>query len=189
MALDPLFQVLEILETKDNWKIRQQFKQLSIHWVEVVGTVVAAQTRPTGIRRGVLYVATSSPVWAQNLIFERRRILEKLNPSLATPISDIRFSSAQWHSERQQRSLNDIQQDEQSHPSWVDPKAIDAKLRPVSASQSPNHQDPTAAFQQWTRVIQARSQHLPICHQCKCHTPSGELERWGVCALCAIQQW
>ncbi|NEP50291.1 MAG: DUF721 domain-containing protein, partial [Moorea sp. SIO3C2] len=32
-------------------------------------------------------------------------------------------------------------------------------------------------------------QNLPLCPQCKCPTPPGELQRWDVCGLCAIKQW
>jgi predicted nucleic acid-binding Zn ribbon protein len=184
MALDPLIQVLETLETKESWKVRRQFRQLVLCWLEVVGPVVAAQTRPLGIQRQVLHVATSSPVWAQNLVFERSRILEKLNPRLSTPITDIRFSSAKWHCDPEKRSPYTSISADQNHPSWVDPQSVASRLAPV-----PNSQDPKTAFQNWAKVVQARSQNLPLCPQCRCPTPKGELERWSVCALCAIKQW
>jgi predicted nucleic acid-binding Zn ribbon protein len=44
-----------------------------------------------------------------------------------------------------------------------------------------------AAFQKWADQIRWRSQGLPLCPQCRCPTPMGELQHWSVCALCAVK--
>ncbi|HEY9847521.1 MAG TPA: DUF721 domain-containing protein, partial [Candidatus Caenarcaniphilales bacterium] len=99
MSFEPLNRVLGSLQRQAGWQAQQEFQHLLHCWPEVVGPVVHVQTRPVGItRQRVLRVATSSAVWAQNLAFERHRILEKLNTGLLQPLVDIRFSTSQWYS-------------------------------------------------------------------------------------------
>jgi predicted nucleic acid-binding Zn ribbon protein len=185
MTLTSLHRVLGSLRQQEGWKTGQQFQHLLACWVEVVGAAVAAQTRPTAIYRDVLQVATSSSVWAQNLVFERHRILEKLNPRLSSPLTDIRFSTAQWH----QHSNTNARDDEasamwQDHPSQLRTIPLSPQIGGPQKSTDPNR-----AFQNWAKTMRMRSQHLPLCPQCQCPTPPGELKRWSVCALCATKQW
>jgi predicted nucleic acid-binding Zn ribbon protein len=184
MALQSLHQALGFLEHHEGWQARQRFQHLLAHWNDVVGPVVAAQTRPTGIQRSVLRVATSSAAWAQNLTFERQRILNKLNPRLAEPLVNIRFSTAQWDEYRNDAaSLPEAQQLWQQHPSRL------TSSHPSESARSPQPTDLQVAFQHWANTIQARSQALPLCPQCQCPTPPGELNRWSSCSLCAAKQW
>lgn len=107
MGLQSLPQLLNSISNQESWRGRRQFQMLLACWPEIVGQVVAAQTRPTGLQRQVLQVATSSSAWAQNLAFERHTILAKLNARLEKelgPLSDIRFSTAQWPSSGAGRS-------------------------------------------------------------------------------------
>lgn len=179
--MQSLCQVLGVLETRDSWKKRQQFRQLVVCWAEVVGSVVAAQTRPLFIQRQVLEVATSSSAWSQNLAFERCRILEKLNTRLPYPITDIRFSTAQWHSQAN-RDTNSSESSIlwQDHPSQITSVPRSRPLAPLPA-------DPQTAFQQWANRVRDRSRHLPPCPVCHAPTPPGELQRWSICALCAAK--
>lgn len=181
MSFQSLRQVIHVLDNQENWKKRQQFRQLLACWSEVVGAAVACQTRPLLIQRQVLQVATSSSAWAQNLAFERHRILEKLNACLPYTLTDIRFSHAQWqspHKPAANASESDILW--QNHPFQVAP-APD----PLGHDAPPA--DPQTAFQKWSKVVRDRSRHLPACPLCQCPTPPGELQRWSVCALCAAK--
>ncbi|WP_421655432.1 DUF721 domain-containing protein [Leptothermofonsia sp. ETS-13] len=187
MSFKSLHHVLDSLGTQYQPKEQRQLQSLLQCWAEVVGPVVAAQAQPISIQRNVLRVATSSSVWAQNLVFERQRILEKLNARLKFPVADIRFSVAQWQGvSTPQPSFGTEQQAQlwQQHPSWMPEPATSFSARP---NQEP--MDPTQAFQSWARTVRSRSQHLPLCPQCNCPTPFGELERWNVCALCAAKRW
>jgi predicted nucleic acid-binding Zn ribbon protein len=185
MAFTSLQKVFTSLDNQGAWKARQQFQQLLDCWATVVGQAVAAQTRPLSLRRQVLYVATSSSAWAQNLAFERHRILQKLNPLLEVVIIDIRFSTVQWYSDHQQKSvITETSQTWQTHPSQISVH----KLNPASLVFA-QPSDPQTAFQAWVRVIKQQAQKLPLCPQCQCPTPSGELERWSVCGHCAAQGW
>jgi predicted nucleic acid-binding Zn ribbon protein len=97
MKLTSLQAELNALQRQPNWRIQRQLQQICTCWIEIVGSVVAAQTRPVAIQRQVLHVSVSSPGWAQNLAFERRHILSKLNTRFVNEqLVDIRFSTAGW---------------------------------------------------------------------------------------------
>jgi predicted nucleic acid-binding Zn ribbon protein len=185
MPFTSLTQVLGGLENQDKWEKRRQFRQLIHCWAEVVGVAVAAQTRPLYLQRQVLHVSTSSSVWAQNLAFERPRILEKLNAKLSYTLTDIRFSTAQWQLPKKRSAIaseSDILW--QDHPSH-------ATIRPTPRSShapKPLPPDPQTAFQTWASTLRDRTRSLPTCPVCQCPTPPGELQRWSICALCAAKQ-
>jgi predicted nucleic acid-binding Zn ribbon protein len=182
MNFKSLPQLLNAISSQESWQGRQQFQQLLACWIEVVGAVVAAQTRPRAIQRQVLQVATSSSVWAQNLAFERHRIVERLNERLQLDLTDIRFSTAHWQLEF---SRSPVENFSEAVILWRDhPSSITTPRLPC-----PPARDPQTAFRNWARVVRVQSQHLPLCPRCHCHTPPGELERWAVCALCAAQQF
>lgn len=187
MSFQPIDRVLHQLQAQKSWQEYQQFQHLRQLWSEIVGSAVAAQTRPVAIMRDVLQVATSNSVWVQELKFKRYRILEQLNSHLSNPLKDIRFSTAYWEAPRLEQQGGSAESAKilwQNHPSrWAEdlPKP---ELKPQSVPQNPQE-----AFQRWRDRTQARSQDLPLCPQCQAPTPPGELQRWSVCALCATRQW
>lgn len=168
-----------------------QLQQVMQRWTEIVGPIVAAQTKPLTIYRGVLKVATASAVWSQNLAFERQRILEKLNQVISPPLTDIRFSPGQWQDTQRVSFPGDQWQRElwQAHPSqcpeWMTQSPLSETIK---SSRSP-YSTPQVAFQHWAAYIKARSLQLPLCPECHSPTPKGELNRWQVCAVCAAKQW
>ncbi|MEA5616763.1 DciA family protein [Cronbergia sp. UHCC 0137] len=169
--------ILNSLEQKAKWQ-EQPFQILVRCWAEVVGTVVAGNTRPLSIQRDVLSVATSSAAWAQNLTFSRQTLLLKLNQKLATPLVDIRFSTAEWKTVPLARKQEPIVSP-QSHPSYVGQEINFGFRRGENASE---------AFASWAKAMQERSHSLPLCPVCQCPTPPGELQRWNVCSLCCSKQ-
>lgn len=178
MSLKSVNDILGVLEAQAKWQ-EQPLQLLLKCWSEVVGSVVAAHTQPLSIERGVLRVATSSAVWSQNLTFERQRLLLKLNEKQPTTLVDIRFSTAGWRPKGKQTQK---QAAIQPHPSYIGelPKSME-NVTPVSKNAH-------AAFDHWAKTVKARSLRLPLCPQCQCPTPGGELQRWGVCSLCAAKQ-
>ncbi len=179
MSWQSLPQLLQHVAQQPTWQQHHHFQQLLRDWPTIVGDVVAQQTRPISIRRGVLCVATASSVWAQNLSFERQRILAKLNAILPQPLTDIRFSGAQWSEvplvTSADRPLG------QAHPSFT-PVVNAPASPPIETAATPDR-----AFQHWQQHLQQQRQQLPLCPQCQCPTPPGELARWSVCALCVRQ--
>lgn len=184
MAFKSLHHILDTLENRYQPREQQQLQQVIRCWVTVVGPVVAAQAQPTGVQRGVLRVATASSAWAQNLVFERQRILEKLNATLLFSLSDIRFSTAQWQPQAATRPSGLDDQIWEQHPSRIaTPNAAPEQSTPIEPT------DPNQAFQRWAQQMRSRSRHLPLCPHCNCPTPKGELERWNMCALCVAKRW
>ncbi len=185
MSFKSLNQILGVLEQQSGWQ-DQPFQRLLQFWPNTVGAAVVAHTRPLLIQRGVLWVATSSAAWAQTLTFERQRLLQKLNQQLPSPLVDIRFSTAQWHRTKDSSLAAGKQATRLLclHPSYL----VDAPRVPQSG-ETPNSNNPNAAFQHWAKAMQARSHGLPLCPQCQCPTPPGELQRWAICSICAAKQW
>tara|TARA_B100000900_G_scaffold398769_1_gene400522 strand:- start:248 stop:523 length:276 start_codon:yes stop_codon:yes gene_type:complete len=61
-------------------------------WAEVVGKKIKEHTEPLDVRFGVLTVKTSSPVWRQELQFQKKSIIDSVNKKLKkTTIKDVRF--------------------------------------------------------------------------------------------------
>ena len=61
-------------------------------WAEVVGKKIKEHTEPLDVRFGVLTVKTSSPVWRQELQFQKKSIVDSVNKKLKkTTIKDVRF--------------------------------------------------------------------------------------------------
>lgn len=89
-------QILGVLENQPHLEGAKQFRGLLKLWPEIVGAKAAQHTRPYSISRDVLYVATSSSAWAQELKFRRSFILKKLNAQFPNLIVNIRFSTAEW---------------------------------------------------------------------------------------------
>ena len=68
-----------------------QQKALEI-WPGTVGETVSKNTEPISIEHGILKIKTTTPVWRQELQFQKKQIIEKLNKKLNKKlINDIRF--------------------------------------------------------------------------------------------------
>ncbi|AOW99895.1 hypothetical protein BJP34_10915 [Moorena producens PAL-8-15-08-1] len=216
--LKSLNQILDRITNQPEWEGIQRLSYLIKSWSEIVGMNIANHTRPYAISRDILYVATSSSVWAQELKFKRRMLLKRLNASWSEPLVDIHFSPAQWR--KTQVLGNGYSQSELTpnhrHPSTILPMSsslVSEELEYTENRESCEATDtttdtntdtttdttlanrlgyanrPEAAFKHWAKMMQMRSQNLPLCPQCQCPTPPGELQRWDVCGLCAIKQW
>ncbi len=181
MSFQSIPEILERLQIEALYQ-QQPLQRLLDCWQEVVGKVIATHTQPISIERDVLWVATSGAAWAQNLTFERHRLLKKLNKILPTPLVDIRFSTARWQPTKKksstQQNISSIE-----HPSYLG----------NNVNQNPNlHYRPLCphtAFANWTETIKTRYLDLPLCPNCESPAPKGELERWGVCSICAARSF
>lgn len=170
-------------------------QQLLDAWTIAVGPAIARVSRPIAIQRDILQVSTASAVLANDLTFKRRQILAKLNAQLNTPVRDIRFSSKNWPQNLRddRHPLGRLVSSEQKilwqeHPSRINPTI---KQSPDQNSPSQNRPtlDPQQAFQSWATRIQEQAKTWPLCPQCQCPTPPGELERWQMCGICAAKTW
>jgi predicted nucleic acid-binding Zn ribbon protein len=166
-----------------------------LHWPKSVGFAVARITRPIGIQRDTLYVATSTAAWAQTLSYERFNILRKLNRYQKQPLKGIRFSTAQWA----QTTAANVSQSSNS-------ASINASKNPAALGRLAHHpsyighipslpelsegaeQTPKTSFQRWASTMQQMQRSQALCPRCRCHCPQGELDRWARCSLCAAKQ-
>ena len=173
MALDALGKLLAIAQAKQSWPIPLDFQEIRKNWEELVGEKVARNSRPTALINNVLWVSVSSSAWSQELSFKRRDIIRRIKERV-TELKDIRFSPGNWT-----RSPLPRTDDFSLHPSFVGEiergQRVKGKLTP------------TESFKDWAERVKARSEGLPLCPQCQCPTPNGELERWSICALCFSQ--
>ncbi|HEY3373970.1 MAG TPA: DUF721 domain-containing protein [Candidatus Aquicultor sp.] len=72
-----------------------ELKALSV-WDEIVGRPVCECARPLRIRSGVLYVATKSPAWSQELKALEGNIRRKINAAIGEQVvREIRFTCRQ----------------------------------------------------------------------------------------------
>lgn len=185
MPFESLNHILSGWQEQPEFQEFQEFQRLLICWREVVKPALHSHTRPVSVSRGILSVATSSSALVQDLMFQRSQILNALNTCLSNPLIDIRFSTAQWQSHSSRGKESDESEESvliSEHPSFV---AQPASLPVESPIQESN--DPLNVFQTWAEKVKARSQHLPLCPQCQSPTPTGELHRWGICAICATK--
>ena len=182
MSFQSLNRIFKAITKQPNWEKQRQYHHLVQCWHKVVNDKVAQHTRPLYLQRQVLWVATSSSVWAQNLALQRYLLLKKLNQLLDQPIIDIRFSPARWY----QKHLSNSERTSilSQHPS-----ALNWESNQLSSTSSEKPTTPQEAFQLWAEVLKKRSLHLPPCPICQCSTPEGELKRWQMCAYCAAKKF
>ncbi|MFC1786377.1 DciA family protein [Candidatus Neomarinimicrobiota bacterium] len=61
-------------------------------WNEIVGETVAKNTEPDRVEHGVIIIKVSSPTWRQELYFQKKEIIQKINNKIGkNVIRDIRF--------------------------------------------------------------------------------------------------
>lgn len=68
------------------WRLEQQ-------WPEIVGAMIAEQTLPCALEKGILYIWVRHSTWMQQLWFFQEPIKEKVNRHLGkTAVHQIRFT-------------------------------------------------------------------------------------------------
>lgn len=198
MSLTGLPNILHGIQSRTSWQQRCQYLLIVEKWSDIVGESVALQTCPIGVYQKTLQVAVSSSIWSQALTFERVRILAKINALFSDlgnlAIADIHFSTAKWAT--QQQTLKEIAKERQAvtedHPSYLPPAQPPSKpLKPNLKVVQPETPKPPAtakdAFQRWQDVMKLRTNQMPKCPRCNRPALVGELSRWQMCRVCAIE--
>jgi predicted nucleic acid-binding Zn ribbon protein len=194
MSLTGLPNILHDIQSRTSWQQRCQYLLIVEKWAEIVGESVAKQTCPIGVYQKVLQVAVSSSVWSQALTFERIRILAKVNALFGSTgtfaIADIHFSTAKWAT--QQQTLKEQKVVAEDHPSYL-PPAIAPSNRKIKQNLKIKLETPKApetaneAFQRWQDVMKLRTHQMPQCPRCDRPALTGEMSRWQMCRVCAIE--
>ncbi|PSF36144.1 DUF721 domain-containing protein [Aphanothece hegewaldii CCALA 016] len=181
MSFKSVEEILNFVTSSPGWETYQQYCHLLECWRKLVSPQVSRHTRPIYISRQILWVATSSAAWAQNMSLQRYSLLKRLNPMLDDPLEDIRFSSALWHNISQSTADETIKvTSSQQHPSYVPPDLISNEK-----DASSNSDRSVTSFDSWIEKMRLRAQKLPPCPLCQSPTPVGELQRWNCCGFCA----
>jgi predicted nucleic acid-binding Zn ribbon protein len=200
MSLTGLPNILHDIQSRTSWQQRCQYLLIAEKWAEIVGDSVAKQTSPIGVYQKTLQVAVSSAVWSQALSFERIRILAKVNAlvggSSNLAITDIHFSTAKWATHQQDIAKRTVIAED--HPSYL--PAIPNVSKGVDKQKSSNRQNPershdyqkppetaSEAFQRWQSVMKLRAPQMPKCPKCDRPALAGEISRWQMCRVCAIE--
>lgn len=85
-------QVLGTLVMKNRYACVETGEQLARVWAEVVSPATALRTQPLGVKRGKFEVIVAHSALAQELSFERQRLLKALRAALPeTKINDVKF--------------------------------------------------------------------------------------------------
>ena len=83
--------IREVLEDEKLISAHEQ-GTLALCWKESVGGSINENTTIKGFKNGVLIVKTKTPVWRNELLFQKEDIIQKLNAKLdKNKIKDIRF--------------------------------------------------------------------------------------------------
>ena len=199
MSLTGLPNILHDIQSRSSWQQRRQYLFILEKWSDIVGDSVAKQTCPLGVYQKALQVAVSSSVWSQALAFERVRILAKINALLggdsSLAIADIHFSTAKWAT--QQQTIAQAKVVIEDHPSYLPaiasssqkanrkPDLKSNKLKLPDIPKPP--ENASEAFQRWQTVMKLRTNQLPNCPRCDRPALTGEISRWQMCRVCAIE--
>ncbi|KPQ39145.1 MAG: putative RNA-binding protein [Phormidium sp. OSCR] len=184
MSFQSLDQILQALSNQLVDPKQEPLDQIITVWPDVVGEKTARFSRPVRLSNGILQVATANAVWAQQLTFARRSWLTRLNRDLDEPLRDIRLSPGLWHRDIDPPQPNPEYQLSE-HPSyWGAPGPSLSSWEPVTPNSLPS--SPQRAFEALLQKVAVHTHQLPLCPVCHCPTPIGELERWSVCAVCAV---
>jgi len=63
-------------------------------WSEVIGDKIKSHTQATYVNQGVLFITVDNSAWAHQLLFMKKKFINKINKRLKTKlITDIRFKS------------------------------------------------------------------------------------------------
>jgi len=82
--------ILEALKANSKLGVHLDHAQIFERWEDLAGPVLAKRSQPMKLRRGVLTVATVSPVWMHRFSYEKAEILQKINKILGTePVEEI----------------------------------------------------------------------------------------------------
>ena len=83
-----------LVEILSNEKLKPAFDKgnLSVCWKESVGALINENTTIKSFKNGILIIKTKTPVWRNELLFQKKDIIQNLNSKLEkNKIKDIRF--------------------------------------------------------------------------------------------------
>lgn len=178
--------ILNQLEKQPGWEKFRAYRQILQVWQDSVAKNTVNHTRPLYVSRQILWVATDSASRAQELSFQRYALLKKLNQQLPFTLKDIRFSASGFTTTNHVESKSEVLFTVSQQQKYLKPKS---NLNTVENNHSASEQAKIAA-RRWLDAIEENIQSPALipCPLCQSPTPSGEMERWSCCYICAAQK-
>ncbi|BDA39912.1 DciA family protein [Candidatus Atelocyanobacterium thalassae] len=178
MALTSLDTPLESLAKQGHWIDYHRYMEICNIWKAIVTHDILINTDILSISQDIVYIATSSSGWSQELSFQQYSLLKKINQHLlVTSINKLHFSSAKWSEKKLFKS-----------PPYKKEKAcfFSHKNSYSSVSKITIRKDETAqeAFEKWTMAVKNKLTSFSICPKCQRPASLRELQRWSKCYLC-----
>lgn len=94
----PIAELLSELIHRSGLAAAESAAELEAAWQRAVGETWAAQSRAGDLRRGTLWITASSNLLIQEMTFQKREILAKLNQELGdATVRDLRFRVGKLH--------------------------------------------------------------------------------------------
>ncbi len=166
--LQHLEQILAQLKQGQTWQRPRYFRDIVGCWRTLVGPQIHQNAQPHKLQDGLLWVATSSHVWAQQLLFQREVIKEKLLAQIpGLELREIRFTTKNWG--------------EQTAPTPNSRQSSALSDRPFSFAPT---EDPAERLDQIRQVAQWRLAQWSPCPRCQLPAHQASLDRWQYCSDC-----
>ncbi|WP_218081604.1 DciA family protein [Anthocerotibacter panamensis] len=164
--------VLQKLQQTQDWRKTQQFLAILEIWSQVAGPLVTPHARPQRLSDGQLWVATSSPVWAQQLTLQRQALKDRLLAHLPDlRLKDIRFAPTGWH----------------TPPPTPITASVAAKVEAMPFHW-PATDDPQERLAQVIQVVHWRQAQWPSCPGCTLKAHPASFKRWKCCPACHLAE-
>jgi len=76
-----------VTKVLDGHNLTEEIRVIRLHleWHRLVGPRLAARTRPTGLRDGVLHVQVWDAAWLHHLSFMQRNLIDSINQRMGDP--------------------------------------------------------------------------------------------------------
>ncbi len=91
---DPIRSILSNVLKKHGLEDKIAKYDFVLYWEQIVGVEIAKRTKPLQIKNGVLTVAVQNSIWAQELSYNKKMIINKLSERLKSTsiLKDIHFN-------------------------------------------------------------------------------------------------
>ncbi len=146
--------------------------QVFCSWRRMVGDI-ARNAKPRRLDGDVLYVATSSSAWAQELTLMRRGIISRINENLGgNYINDIRFSEHLWGTTDSFYDLDIYRSPDKEYKKFMSQDVLtQAEKQRIASLGSPGEDSRLSfTFQRFAATMEKRAKYLVKKGFRKCNT-------------------
>ena len=132
---------------------RLKAEQLAARWAEIVGPAVAKIAAPVQFRNGTLFIDVGDHLWMQELKFQERELIERLNQALGESlVRRLFFQLARTPPAAMDHAAEEVSSAVIAVP--LDPQQEEALEREVAGVRDPHLREALKGFRR--RLLQAR---------------------------------